>query len=99
MEHLLKALNIPRRTFYYQSKHLNYKKEKDQTIAELIKKIYEKHRGKYGYLRVTIELNNMGYQINKKKVQRIMRENLLFARPKKENFALFKELLGKFAIM
>lgn len=61
----------------------------------MIKKIYDKHRGKYGYLRVTIELNNIGYKINKKKVQRIMQENLLFARPKKRKFHSFQGVVGK----
>ena len=36
------------------------------------KEIFKKHRGKYGYLRITMDLNNKGYKINKKKVQRIM---------------------------
>ena len=73
----------------------NYKKEKDQKITDKIKEIYEKNYKKYGYIRITQELRNQGFRINKKKVQRIMQENLLFARPKKRKFHSFQGVVGK----
>jgi hypothetical protein len=33
-------------------------------IKELIKSIYHKHKGRYGYRRITDELNNQGMVIN-----------------------------------
>ena len=82
---LLKISGIPSSTYKYQVKRLNYKKEKDSPILEEIRRIYEENNEKYGYLRVTQALKNKGYSINKKKVQRIMKDNGLFAKPKKRS--------------
>jgi hypothetical protein len=38
--------------------------DKYQVIKELIKSIYHKHKGRYGYRRITDELNNQGMVIN-----------------------------------
>ncbi len=38
----------------------------------MIYKIYHKHKGTYGRYRITIELNNIGYAVNHKRVYRIM---------------------------
>ena len=42
-------------------------------IKELIKSIYHKHKGRYGYRRITDELNNKGMVINHKTVLRLMK--------------------------
>jgi transposase InsO family protein len=42
-------------------------------IKELIKSIYHKHKGRYGYRRITDELNNQGMVINHKTVLRLMK--------------------------
>lgn len=42
-----------------------------------------------------MDLNNKGYKINKKKVQRIMQENSLFAKQKKRKFHSFQGVVGK----
>lgn len=88
-------MKIPKRTYYYQIKNFDKKKDKDKEITKIIKEIFKKHRGKYGYLRITIDLNNKGYKINKKKVQRIMQENSLFAKQKKRKFHSFQGVVGK----
>jgi transposase InsO family protein len=46
--------------------------DKYQVIKELIKSIYHKHKGRYGYRRITDELNNQGMVINHKTVLRLM---------------------------
>ena len=88
-------MKIPKRTYYYQIKNFDKKKDKDKEITKLIKEIFKKHRGKYGYLRITMDLNNKGYKINKKKVQRIMQKNSLFAKQKKRKFHSFQGVVGK----
>ena len=59
--------------------------DKDEEIREKITDIYHKHKGIYGYRRITIELNRAGYRINHKKVYRIMKEGKLYAVIRKKN--------------
>lgn len=37
-----------------------------------ITKIFHEHKGRYGFRRITLELRNKGFQVNKKKVRRLM---------------------------
>src|SRR5690625_5879878 len=46
----------------------------DEEIEGLIKKIFEEHKGNYGYRRIGTELRNRGYMVNSKKILRIMRK-------------------------
>jgi transposase InsO family protein len=42
-------------------------------LKELIKHIYHKHKSRYGYRRITDELNNQGVVINHKTILRLMK--------------------------
>lgn len=47
----------------------------DTEVISLIRKIYNRHKGRYGYRRIHAELiKSHGLQINHKKVLRLMRE-------------------------
>jgi putative transposase len=70
---LIKVANIARSTYYYWVKKLN-RPDKYKEVKEVIKQIYEEHRGRYGYRRITLELQNRGYSLNHKTVQRLMRQ-------------------------
>ncbi|PAE31256.1 hypothetical protein CHI06_28875 [Bacillus sp. 7884-1] len=48
------------------------KENPDQELEELIQSIFKEHNGNYGYRRIQLELENRGYEVNHKKVQRIM---------------------------
>lgn len=37
-----------------------------------ITEIFNEHKGHYGFRRITLELRNKGFQVNKKKVRRLM---------------------------
>lgn len=71
---LLNLTNMARSSYYY---HQNQSKlpDKYKAIKELIKSIYNKHKGRYGYRRITDEIQNRGIIINHKTVFRLM--NLL----------------------
>jgi putative transposase len=72
LEVLLNHTNIARSTFYYyqiQSKL----PDKYRGIKELIKSIYHKHKGRYGYRRITDEIKNKGFIINHKTVLKLMK--------------------------
>lgn len=62
---------MARSTFYYHLKQLKlpdkYTREKEDITA-----IFHEHRGRYGYRRITAEMNNRGYVINHKTVLRLM---------------------------
>jgi transposase InsO family protein len=69
---LLNHSNMARSSFYYYQKQSKLP-DKYKTIKELIKSIYQKHRGRYGYRRITDELENKGIVINHKTVLRLMK--------------------------
>ena len=72
----------------------------DEEIEGLIKKIFEEHKGNYGYRRIGTELRNRGYMVNSKKILRIMRKLNLkcikFTR-KSRKFSTYKGTIGKIA--
>jgi putative transposase len=69
---LLNRTNMARSSFYYHQKQSELP-DKYKVIKELIKSIYNKHKGRYGYRRITDELNNKGIIINHKTVSKLMK--------------------------
>jgi transposase InsO family protein len=66
------VLEVNRSSYY---KWLNKKPKKNDEYAEVeIKRIYHKHKGTYGRVRITQAMQNAGIMINHKKVYRIMRK-------------------------
>ena len=45
---------------------------KNDEIMNQIISVFYKHKKRYGYRRITLELSNMGYRVNHKKVKRLM---------------------------
>ena len=74
LEILLNQTNMARSSFYYHQKQFDLP-DKYREVKELIKVIYQKHKGRYGYRRITDELQNRAIIINHKTVLRLM--NLL----------------------
>jgi putative transposase len=71
---LLNRTNMARSSFYYHQKQSKLP-DKHEVVKELISSIYHKHKGRYGYRRITDEIQNRGIIINHKTVFRLM--NLL----------------------
>lgn len=69
---LLNHTNVARSSFYYYQKQSDMP-DKYKAVKELIKSIYHKHKGRYGYRRITDELNNKGIVINHKTVLKLMK--------------------------
>lgn len=78
------AADIARSTFYYHSKRQS-KLDKDKGLKGQILSLYHRHKGRYGYRRITYALRGLGWVINHKKVQRLMQLMGLqsLVRPKK----------------
>jgi putative transposase len=96
MAGLLKLANLPRSTFYYQLEAVRAA-DKYQQLKDQIRVIFDRHRGRYGYRRITAELRQLGSQVNHKLVQRLMGVLSLksLVRPKK--YRSFKGEVGQAA--
>ena len=87
---------MARATYYYHTKHLN---DADCYAVErsLIRKIYNTHKGRYGYRRVTLQLRSEGIIINHKTVQKLMVEMGLYAKRKRAKYRSYKGEVGNVA--
>lgn len=81
---LLRAAQLSRSTFYYQAK-VQQMADRHGGLKERIQAIYEEHKGRYGYRRITAALRQAGELVNHKAVQRLMQLQGLksLVRPKK----------------
>jgi putative transposase len=81
---LLQAAGLSRSTFYYQAKALQAG-DRYAALKASIRAVYERHKGRYGYRRITAELCRSGQAVNHKTVQRLMHSLELksLVRPKK----------------
>jgi putative transposase len=93
---LLNQTNMARSNFYYYQKKTKLA-DKYQEIKELIKSIYYKHKGRYGYRRITYELNNKGIIINHKTVLRLMKLLGLKSLIRVKKYKSYKGEQGKIA--
>lgn len=63
----------------------------------MIQSIYHEHKGRYGYRRIKDELKNQGYEVNHKKVQRLMKELGLKSIVRMKKYRSYKGKVGKTA--
>ena len=93
---LLKVAQLPRSTFYYQQSVLR-QDDKYGQLKQTIKTVYEHHKGRYGYRRITVAVRQSGCHVNHKLVQRLMGVLRLksLVRPKK--YRSFKGEVGQAA--
>lgn len=86
---MLSFLEIPKSNYYRWRNKPNNATECE--LIEHIKAICSKHKGRYGYRRVTATLRDeCQLKINHKRVRRIMAENNLQARIRRKKFIHFK---------
>lgn len=71
MATLLKVAGLSRSAFYYQAKALAVG-DKYASLKVSIQAIYKRHKGRYGYRRITDALRQAGQTVNHKKVKRLM---------------------------
>ncbi len=81
---LLRAAELACSSFYYQLKALRTG-DKHCDLKAKIREIFNRHKGRYGYRRVTAELRQQGLVVNHKMVQKLMVEMQLksLVRPKR----------------
>lgn len=92
---LLNTAKVAHSTYYDQLKQLA-KPDEDKALKAEIQAVYDEHKGNYGYRRIHLELKNRGFQVNHKKVQRLMKVMGLVARiRRKRQYSSYKGEVGK----
>ncbi|WP_250508364.1 IS3 family transposase [Caballeronia sp. GAFFF3] len=96
LDGLLKVAGLARSTFYYQCK-ASRKADKHAQLKARIRSVFEQHKGRYGYRRITHAVRHLGTVVNHKTVQRLMHLMKLksLVRPKK--FQAFRGTVGRVA--
>ena len=87
---------MARSTYYYHTKRLSEPDGYDGARAAICK-IYDHHKGRYGYRRITSQLRNDGMHLNHKTVQKLMVEMNLYGKRKKARYKSYKGEIGKIA--
>ena len=82
-------MSMAKSTYYFEFNRKDVVAERNQELLEEIKSIFEENKRRYGVRRVHQELVNRGYNINHKRVQRLMHEaGLSGKRPKQKYLSL-----------
>ena len=87
---------MARSTFYYQYKALQVG-DKYADVKARIRAIYDQHKGRYGYRRITAMLRQQGGLINHKTVQRLMDQLQLKSLVRVKKYRMFKGQMGRVA--
>ena len=94
---LIQVSGLAKSVYYYTLSKID-KDDKNKEIIDKIKEIFINNKERYGYRRITLELRNQGYNVNHKKVYRIMVK--LGLKPLKRNkrkYSSYKGTVGKIA--
>jgi putative transposase len=96
VEGLLKVAGLARSTFYYHCK-ASLVADKHAPLKARIRSLFELHKGRYGYRRITSAIRRLGIVVNHKTVQRLMQlmELKCLVRPKK--YRAFRGTVGRIA--
>ena len=87
---------MARSVFYYHLKRLK-PRDKYADEKDMIKSIFNEHKGRYGYRRITSELRNRDTILNHKTVQRLMIQMGLKSQIRKVRYRSYKGEVGRIA--
>jgi putative transposase len=87
---------MARSSYYYHLKTRSVLKKHD-AAQEQVKKIYHRHKGRYGYRRITLEMKNEGYIINHKTVSALMGTLGLKSLIRRKRYKSYKGEIGRIA--
>ena len=90
---MLEVAGMARSTYYYQCGAIK-KPDRHEDLIKRMKELYEIHKGRYGYRRLTAALRNEGFTINHKTVRKLMNQTGLVCkiRKKKKRYKAATEL-------
>jgi transposase InsO family protein len=82
---MAKVFGVSRSGYYtWEGRKLSRHEQEDQELACLIKRIFEDHYGRYGSPRIWEELKSRGLRVSRKRVERLMRKQKLWARRRRK---------------
>ncbi len=84
-------------TYYFEISKVDVVAERNKGIMDGINEIFASNKGRYGVRRVYRELLIRGYEVNHKRVQRLMHEAGLLGKRPKEKYHSYKGEVGKLA--
>ena len=93
---LLKAAGLARSTFYYQLKVMDAV-DRHKDLKARIKTVYERHKGRYGYRRITLEIRKAGQLVNRKTVQGLMGKLNLKSLVRAKKYRAWRGEVGRIA--
>lgn len=79
-------MGLSKSTYYFELSNADQVSERNKELASEISIVFEKHKGRYGVRRVYHELRNLGYEINHKRVQRLMHAMKFLGKRPKEKY-------------
>lgn len=84
-------------TYYFEINKTDLVAIRNEELLIIIKEIFLVNKGRYGVRRVYMELKNRGYDVNHKRVQRLMHDAGLLGKRPKEKYHSYKGEVGKVA--
>ena len=96
LSELLSVAGLPKSTYFYEAKRRDFD-AKNADLVEKIKELFGAARGRYGVRRIAAELRSLGFAVNHKKVQRLMRKAGLSAKRKTVHYNSYRGSIGKVA--
>ena len=90
-------MGLSKSTYYYELGKTDKVLERNADISSEIERIYKENKGRYGVRRVHQALQNGGFQVNHKRVQRIMNQLGLAGKRPKEKYHSYRGEIGKVA--
>ena len=97
LKYLLEAIGLSKSTYYYEIGKAEKVLERNADISSEIESIFKDNKGRYGVRRVHQALLNRGFQVNHKRVQRIMNQLGLAGKRPKEKYHSYRGDVGKVA--
>jgi putative transposase len=93
---LLEVVALPKSVFYYWDE-ARQRPDKRAPIKQLIKTIFDHHKGRYGYRRIAQELRNRGQQLHENTVLKLMKELGLQSAQRRKKYISYKGQVGEAA--
>lgn len=91
---LLELSDLSRSGFYYHKARLDIA-DKYAELKDQIRQIYEQHKGRYGYRRMTLALKTLGFHHNHKLVAKLMKQLGLSSKIRRKKYVSYKGTSNK----
>jgi putative transposase len=82
---MCRLLQVPKSSYYYfQTKNISKRQKENEFYLGMIRNIFVDNKGNFGSPRIQKEIVRSGYQINRKRVERLMRKESIKSIPKRK---------------